>query len=73
MTIEIHGIDGTEFLSNFDPALLPAAFTRWEALGLVSRTSAMLQPEDIARAVVFQLSQPAPTSIHHLTIRPRTS
>jgi NADP-dependent 3-hydroxy acid dehydrogenase YdfG len=71
MTIEIHGVGGTEFLSNFDPAVLPAAFTRWQALGLVNRRSATLQPEDIARAVVFQLSQPAAASVHHLVIRPR--
>jgi NADP-dependent 3-hydroxy acid dehydrogenase YdfG len=33
----------------------------------------MIQPEDVARAVVFQLSQPDPASVHHLTIRSRAN
>jgi len=73
MTLEVHNILGTEFASNFDPALLPAAIQRWEALGLLTRDSAMLAPEDAARAIVFQLSQPDPASIHHLTLRSRAN
>ena len=73
MTIEIHNVTGTDFASNFEPAILPAALKRWEELGLLSRESPMIQPEDVARAVVFQLSQPDPASVHHLTIRSRAN
>ena len=73
MTIEIHNVTGTDFASNFEAAVLPAALKRWEALGLLSRESPMIQPEDVARAVVFQLSQPDPASVHHLTIRSRAN
>jgi NADP-dependent 3-hydroxy acid dehydrogenase YdfG len=73
MTIEIHNVAGTDFASNFEPAVMPAAIKRWEELGLLSRESAMIQPEDVARAVVFQLSQPDPASVHHLTIRSRAN
>ncbi len=73
MTIEIHNVTGTDFISNFAPEVMPAAFKRWEELGLLSRESPMLQPEDVARAVVFQLSQPDPASVHHLTIRSRAN
>lgn len=73
MTIEIHNVRGTDFASNFEPAVMPAAIKRWEQLGLLSRESPMIQPEDVARAVVFQLSQPDPASIHHLTIRSRAN
>jgi len=73
MTIEIHNVAGTDFASNFEPEVLPAAIKRWEALGLLSRESPMIVPDDVARAVVFQLSQPDPASIHHLTIRSRAN
>jgi NADP-dependent 3-hydroxy acid dehydrogenase YdfG len=73
MTIEIHNVGGTDFASSFEPAVLPAALKRWEDLGLLSRESPMIQPEDVARAVVFQLSQPDPASVHHLTIRSRAN
>jgi NADP-dependent 3-hydroxy acid dehydrogenase YdfG len=73
MTIEIHNVGETDFASNFDPEVLPAAIKRWEELGLLSRESPLIAPEDVARAVVFQLSQPGPASVHHLTIRSRAN
>jgi len=73
MTIEIHNVAGTDFASNFEAAVLPEALKRWEQLGLLSRESPMIQAADVARAVVFQLSQPDPASIHHLTIRSRAN
>jgi len=73
MTIEIHNVGGTDFALNFEAEVLPAAIERWEELGLLSRESAMIAPDDVARAVVFQLSQPDPASIHHLTIRSRAN
>lgn len=72
MTIEIHNV-ASEFGANFDPELLPIATQRWSALGLLNRDSPLLAPEDVARAVVFQLSQPEPASIHELTIRSRAN
>jgi len=73
MTLEVHNVMGTDFASNFEPALLPAAIQRWEELGLLTRESPMLHPNDAARAIVFQLSQPDPASIHHLTLRSRAN
>jgi NADP-dependent 3-hydroxy acid dehydrogenase YdfG len=73
MTIEIHNVGGTDFASNFDRAILPAAITRWKELGLLNPKTPTLQPDAVARAVVFQLSQPDPASIHHLTIRSRAN
>ena len=73
MTIEIHNVGGTDFASNFEAEVMPAAIKRWEVLGLLSRESAMIASDDVARAVVFQLSQPDPASIHHLTIRSRAN
>jgi NADP-dependent 3-hydroxy acid dehydrogenase YdfG len=73
MTIEIHNVAGTDFASNFEPAELPAALKRWEELGLLNRESPMIAPDDVARAVVFQLSQPDPASVHHVTIRSRAN
>jgi NADP-dependent 3-hydroxy acid dehydrogenase YdfG len=73
MTLEIHNVAGTDFASNFEPALMPAAIERWVELGLLSRESPMIEPDDVARAVVFQLSQPDPASVHHLTIRSRAN
>jgi len=72
MTIEIHQV-ASEFGTNLDPALLPAALGRWKELALVDPAGAVLAPADVARAVVFQLSQPDPVSVHDLTIRPRTT
>ena len=72
MTIEIHNV-ATEFASNFDPALLPAATQRWRELGLLNPHTPLLAPEDVARAVAFQLAQPAHASVHHLTLRSRAN
>ena len=73
MTLEVHNIMGTDFAVNFDRVLLPQAIERWQALGLLTRDSGMLGPDDAARAVVFQLSQPDPASVHHLTLRSRAN
>jgi NADP-dependent 3-hydroxy acid dehydrogenase YdfG len=72
MTVEIHNV-ASEFASNFDPALLPVAVQRWKELGLLNPETPLLEPEDVARAVAFQLSQPARASIHELTIRSRAN
>ena len=72
MTVEIHNV-ATEFGRNFDPELLPAATRRWTELGLLNPDTPLLSPEDVARAVVFQLEQPARASIHTLTIRSRAN
>src|SRR5207247_3286240 len=72
MTIEIHNV-ATEFASNFDPALLPAATERWKELGLLNPHTPLLAPEDVARAVPFQPAQPAHASVHHLTLRSRAN
>ncbi len=73
MTIEIHNVGGTEFASSFDPAVLPAAIARWHELGLLNAEAPMIEPADVARAVVFQLSQPDPASVHELVIRSRAN
>lgn len=73
MTIEIHNVGGTDFASNFDAELMPVAIARWRELGLLNPHTPMLDPADVARAVVFQLSQPDPVSLHHLTIRSRAN
>jgi NADP-dependent 3-hydroxy acid dehydrogenase YdfG len=72
MTIEIHNV-ASEFASSFDPELLPVATRRWRELGLINPDTPLLAPEDVARAVAFQLAQPAHASIHHLTIRSRAN
>jgi NAD(P)-dependent dehydrogenase (short-subunit alcohol dehydrogenase family) len=72
MTVEIHNV-ATEFGAAFDPAVLPDALARWTSLGLLNPAAGLLAPEDVARAVVFQLSQPDPASVHHLTIRARAN
>lgn len=72
MTVEIHNV-ASEFGRSFDPAVLPAAVARWQALGLLNPDTPMLAPEDVARAVVFQLTQPERASVHHLTIRSRAN
>ncbi len=72
MTVEIHNV-ASEFGAGFDPAVLPDALARWTGLGLVNPDTPLLEPEDVARAVVFQLSQPPRASIHTLTIRSRAN
>ena len=72
MTVSIHNV-ATEFGANFDPGVLPAALQRWKELGLLNPVTPLLEPEDVARAVVFQLSQPPRASIHDLTIRSRAN
>jgi NADP-dependent 3-hydroxy acid dehydrogenase YdfG len=73
MTIEVHNVGGTDFASTFDPAILPEAIQRWIDLGLLSRESPMIAAEDIARAIAFQLEQPDPVSVHHLSVRSRAN
>ncbi len=73
MTVEIHNVGGTDFASNFEPEVMPAAIRRWEEIGLLSRESPMIQADDVARAVVFQLTQPDAASVHNLTIRSRAN
>jgi NADP-dependent 3-hydroxy acid dehydrogenase YdfG len=72
MTIEIHNV-ASEFAANFDPDLTPVAVRRWTELGLLNRETPLLTPEDVARAVLFQLSQPQPASVHELVIRSRAN
>ena len=72
MTLEIHNV-ATEFAANFDPALLPAAVQRWKELALLNPETPLLAPEDVARAVVFQLSQPERASVHELVLRSRAN
>jgi NADP-dependent 3-hydroxy acid dehydrogenase YdfG len=73
MTIEIHNVGGTEFASALDPSQLPAALTRWRELGLLNPEAELIAPEDVARAVVFQLAQPDPASVHEIVIRSRAN
>jgi NADP-dependent 3-hydroxy acid dehydrogenase YdfG len=73
MTIEVHNVGTTDFASSFERELLPTALARWSELGLLNVSTPMLVPDDVARAVVFQLSQPQPASIHDLTIRSRAN
>jgi NADP-dependent 3-hydroxy acid dehydrogenase YdfG len=72
MTLAVHNI-GTEFASSFDPEILPCAARRWEELGLLNRAAAILDPADVARAIVFMLAQPDPVSVHDLEIRSRAN
>jgi NADP-dependent 3-hydroxy acid dehydrogenase YdfG len=73
MTIEVHNVGGTEFADTFDPVVLPAALQRWHELGLVNPQAPLIEPDDVARAVVFQLSQPDAASVHELVIRSRAN
>ena len=73
LTTEIHNVAGTDFASTFDRSVLPEAVTRWTEIGLLSRESPMLEAADAARAIVFQLAQPDPVSIHHLVVRSRAN
>jgi NADP-dependent 3-hydroxy acid dehydrogenase YdfG len=72
MTIEIHNA-ATEFGLQFDPEVLPAATRRWVELGLLNPQAPLIAPEDVARAIAFQLSQPEPASVHDLEIRSRSN
>jgi len=72
MTVAVHNI-GTEFANGFDFDVLPAASQRWEALGLLNRRAQMLEPADVARAIVFMVSQPDPMSVHDLEVRSRAN
>ncbi len=72
MTVAVHNI-GTEFASSFDPAILPEASRRWVELGLLNRRAGLLDPSDVARAIVFMLAQPDPVSIHDLEVRSRSN
>jgi NADP-dependent 3-hydroxy acid dehydrogenase YdfG len=72
MTIAVHNV-GTEFATNFDMEILPQATRRWEQLGLLNRRAQLLEPADVARAIVFMLAQPDPASIHDLEVRSRAN
>jgi NADP-dependent 3-hydroxy acid dehydrogenase YdfG len=72
MTVAVHNI-ATEFAGSFDPAVLPEAIRRWEQLGLLNRRAQLLDPSDVARAIVFMLAQPDPASIHDLEVRSRAN
>ena len=73
MTIAIHNVAGTEFGANFDPAVLPTAIARWRELGLLNAAAPMITPADVARAVVFQLTQPDAANVRELSIRSRAN
>jgi NADP-dependent 3-hydroxy acid dehydrogenase YdfG len=73
MTIEVHNVGGTDFASTFDGEVLPVAIQRWVELGLLSRESPMIEADDVARAIAFQLAQPDPVSIHHVSVRSRAN
>lgn len=72
MTVAVHNI-ATEFASSFDTGILPDATRRWVELGLLNRGAALLAPADVARAIVFMLSQPDPVSVHDLEVRSRSN
>lgn len=71
MTIDIHNVAGTDFAAGLDPEALPGAIQRWVSLGLLNPSAPTIGADDVARAVVFQLAQPPPASVHDLTIRSR--
>ena len=73
LTTEIHNVGGTDFAASFDPEIMAEAIRRWTELGLLSRESPMLRSRDAARAIVFQLAQPDPVSVHHLVVRSRAN
>jgi NADP-dependent 3-hydroxy acid dehydrogenase YdfG len=69
MTVDIHNVGGTDFAVGLDPELLPDAIQRWVALGMLNPRAPSITPDDVARAVLFQLSQPPPASVHHVVVR----
>jgi len=71
LTLEVHNVAGTNFTANFDAETLPAAFVRWQELGLLGLDSPPILPEDVARAVLFQLSLRDPASAHHVCLHSR--
>jgi NADP-dependent 3-hydroxy acid dehydrogenase YdfG len=71
MTVEMHNVAGTDFASGLDPELLPRAIQRWVDLGVLNPKAPAIAPDDVARAVVFQLSQPPPASVHEIVVRSR--
>jgi NADP-dependent 3-hydroxy acid dehydrogenase YdfG len=71
MTVDIHNVGGTDFAAGLDPELLPVAVRRWVELGLLNPAAPHIAPDDVARAVVFQLALPPPASVHELVIRSR--
>lgn len=73
MTIEVHNVGGTDFSSTFDADVLPSAVQRWVDLGLLTRESPSIEAADVARAIAFQLSQPDPVSVHHVSVRSRAN
>lgn len=70
MTIEIHHAS-TEFATGFDPAVMMEAFQAWQKHGALNPIAPSISPADVARAVVFQLSQPPDACVHDLNIRSR--
>ena len=72
MTVAVHNIV-TEFGLSFDTTVLPQASKRWEELGLLNRRARLLEPDDVARAIVFMVSQPDPMSVHDLEVRSRAN
>ena len=73
MTIDIHNVGGTDFAAGLDRELLPEAIQRWVELGMLNPRAPTITPDDVARAVVFQLGQSPAASVHELTIRSRAN
>jgi len=71
MTVDIHNVAGTDFAAGLDPEVLPLAIRRWVELGVLNPAAPNIAPDDVARAVVFQLALPPPASVHELVIRSR--
>ena len=71
MTVDIHNVGGTDFATGLDPAVLPLAIGRWVELGMLNLAAPCITPDDVARAVVFQLALTPPVSVHELVIRSR--
>lgn len=71
MTIEIHNVQGTEFVAGLDPERLPEALARWAAVGALNPSAPPIAPGDVARVIVFQLAHPPPASLHHVVVRSR--
>jgi NADP-dependent 3-hydroxy acid dehydrogenase YdfG len=71
MTVDIHNVGDTDFATGLDPEVLPLAIRRWAELGVLNVAAPRIAPDDVARAVVFQLALPPPASVHELVIRSR--